>query len=227
MAEKPYKVIIEGANGAGSQVFEAETPEELQTQFQQAQTHATAKIREQAQELEQLRQRELEREKPPANGHTQDDEISKAWKQGIATAFGLPFDTLAQKLAKMDQVTSIQERSFVNQSLAVKHPELLEVSQEDDLHNGTVISKIVEELGGNYTESIADAAFALGKQRGLLKLKLVPVGEEVALTPVPTTVSRPAAAANTSESEEHFLRTAPVEKVREYLEKKHAAGQRA
>jgi hypothetical protein len=51
MSEKPYKVIIEGQNGAGNQVFEAETPEELQTKFQEAQTHATAKIREQAEAL--------------------------------------------------------------------------------------------------------------------------------------------------------------------------------
>ena len=46
MSEKPYKVIIPGINGGGSQVFEAETPEEMQQQFQQAQENATAKIRE-------------------------------------------------------------------------------------------------------------------------------------------------------------------------------------
>jgi hypothetical protein len=39
---------------------------------------------------------------------------------------------------------------------------------------------------------------------------------------VPTTVTRPAAASNASESEEQFLRTAPTEDVRKYLEKKYA-----
>jgi len=46
MAEKQFKVIIPGENGGGDQVFYYDTPEELQEKFVNAQTHATAKIRE-------------------------------------------------------------------------------------------------------------------------------------------------------------------------------------
>jgi hypothetical protein len=233
MSEKPYKVIIEGQNGAGNQVFEAETPEELQSKFQEAQTHATAKIREQAEAL-RARDEEIATLRQSAgsysngNGNVTDDEATRLWKEGIAKAFKVPsFDILENKLARMDQITNFQEQQFVNNSLIAKHPELLEVSKEDDRHNANEIKKIAEELGAPYTEISAEACFALAKERGRLRLGVVPVGEEVRLPPVPTTVTRPAAAANTSESREEFLRTAPTEDVRKFLEKEWAGKQRA
>src|SRR5438045_262766 len=100
MADKQYRVIIEGENGAGSQVFEAETAEELQDQFKTAQTHATAKIREQAQELQAAKERlaslESSIEPKPANGGTDTAWRRQFFEEGLTEIFGAPIKDVIQ-----------------------------------------------------------------------------------------------------------------------------------
>src|SRR6266850_4171701 len=110
MADKQYKVIIEGENGAGSQVFEAETPEELQDKFKEAQTHATAKIREQAQELQSTKERLAALEaniEPanPANGGTDTAWRKQFFKEGLTEIFGAPIDDVIQDYSRISQTT--------------------------------------------------------------------------------------------------------------------------
>lgn len=238
MSEKPYKVIIEGQNGAGNQVFEAETPEELQTKFQEAQTHATAKIREQAQENTTLReqlaalQSNIEPVAPNGNGAANNQQLFQTLynspvqfiKDGLSQAIGMPFDDFIKDYTKTVRPgAEMAKINAVNAAFVQKHPELLSVSPEDDLHNANAMRKIIADNGWEYNERNLHAAFALAKNDGYLKIAPAAAGAEVVMQPVPTTVTRPAAAANTSESEEHFLRTAPTEKVREFLEKKYAS----
>src|SRR5258708_1873189 len=101
MADKQFRVIIEGENGAGSQVFEAETAEELQDQFKTAQTHATAKIREQAQELQAANARlaALESNIEPAapNGGTDSAWRKQFFKEGLSEIFGTPIDEVIRQ----------------------------------------------------------------------------------------------------------------------------------
>src|SRR2546430_11295951 len=107
MADKAYKVIIEGENGAGSQVFEAETPEELQTQFKEAQTHATAKIREQAQELQAAKERlaTLEAAAPAANSNPDMAWRKQFFKEGLTEIFGAPIEEVIQDYGRISQTT--------------------------------------------------------------------------------------------------------------------------
>src|SRR6266566_2159544 len=97
MADKAYKVIIEGTDGRGSQVFEADTPEELQTQFKEAQTHATAKIAQQDKENTELKQRLANLEAsiepaPPVKSNPDNAWRKEFFKQGLTEILGVPVE---------------------------------------------------------------------------------------------------------------------------------------
>jgi hypothetical protein len=181
MSEKPYKVIIEGQNGAGNQVFEAETPEELQTKFQEAQTHATAKIREQAQELQTVKERlaALESRRTattPANGgngFSRDKYFQLLYQDPIAAQdyvlghrIGQPVDQFLNDYAKTVRPgAEMAKINAVNAAFVQKHPELLSVSPEDDLHNANAMRKIIADNGWEYSERNLHAAVCLGEER--------------------------------------------------------------
>lgn len=229
--DKQYKVIIEGTEGRGNQVFEMDTPEEIVEQFQKAQAHATQKIAEIDKENTALRERLAALEAAPApntNGGTNTSDFMNkfvtapvdALKDGLSQIFGAPVDQVIEEFRRTQKVTSeISLQSTANQ-LIQAFPEIAGTSEQDQSYNGEQISKYMVQRGWEPTFENMEAATIVMKQHG--KLKLAPTQDNEPLVPVPTTVSRPAAKASDSESEEHFLRTAPVEKVREYLEKKHA-----
>ena len=77
-----------------------------------------------------------------------------------------------------------------------------------------------------YTPNNLEAAYAVAKTSNKLKLPNANFGTEATLPVVPTTVSRPIGQVNTSESEDEFLRTAPLSKVKDYLEKKYQGSQK-
>ena len=227
MADKAYKVIIEGTDGRGSQVFEAETPEELQDKFKEAQTHATAKIAQQDKENTELKQRlaTLEASIEPATPANGDMAWRKQFfKEGLTEILGVPVEDFIKDYTQTVRPgAELSKINAVNAAFVQKHPELIQVSPEDDLHNANTMRKIIAENGWDYSEKSLNAAFAVAKMEGHLKL---PVAEpEGTLPPVPTTVTRPSVQVNTDKSEKEFLTTAPTEKVREYLEKKFAAKQ--
>ncbi len=238
MSEKPYKVIIPGINGGGSQVFEAETPEEMQQQFQQAQENATAKIRELASQNEQL-QNLVEQGKPAAAAAAGPDGFDKqkyfnllyenpveAQKYSMQFVLGAPVDDFIREYQTVRGGALMGIQNAVNAQFAQKHPELLQVPQEDDVHNAEVISKILTENGWQYNLNNLEAAYAVAKTSNKLKLPNANFSPEATLPTVPTTVTRPTGHVNTSESEDEFLRTAPLSKVKDYLEKKYQGSQK-
>jgi ribosomal protein L18 len=63
---------------------------------------------------------------------------------------------------------------MVNSQFAQKHPELLEASREDDIHNAEAIAKILMEYGWTYNLNNLEAAYAVAKTQGKLKLEAAP-----------------------------------------------------
>ncbi|SRR6266851_2785535 len=238
MAEKPYRVVIEGEGGRGSQVFEAETPEEMQQQFQNAQTHATKKIGEQAQEIAQLRQLAAEAQAQARNGarnqivdvgertNTLLSDPDAYIEKSISRRLGV--NNLDEVLQSYDATRRAAAQSAINSTAAEffeKFPEWNSLSDEDRRYNGNVLQAVVDRNGWNPSDlNDVTQAYALAQGgkllRGLVGTVDLPIDYGFGTVSVPTTVTRPSAQVNTSESENHFLSTAPTEKVREYLEKK-------
>lgn len=237
MADKLYKVIIEGTEGRGSQVFEAETPEELQEKFKQAQTHATAKIDELDAKVKGLEEQLASVEQvtpsvPQTNGGFDRDHYFKllyadpvaAQDYVLSATIGMPVkDFMTDYTNTVRPGAALATKNAVNAAFVQKHPEVLQVSPEDDLHNSKIILEIIHERNWPYDVKNLEAAFALAKDGGKLKLPPQETTMPEITPPVPTTVTRPSVQANTSESEEQFLRTAATEDVRKYLEKKYAS----
>ena len=239
--DKQYRVVVPGIDGGGSQVFEADTPEELQSQFQQAQENATAKIRELAQQAENYRQ-QVEQlapaaAAPQANGDPSGFNRQKyfnllyenpveAQKYVMQFSIGMPVEDFIKDYQTVRGGALAGMQNMVNAQFAQKHPELLQVPQEDDVYNAEVISKILTENGWAYNLNNLEAAYAVAKTQNKLKLPNLANGPEATLVPAPTVVSRPTGAADSSQAEDEFLRTAPLDKVKQYLEKKYPAGAR-
>ena len=237
--DKPYKVVIPGVDGGGAQVFEADTPEEMQQQFQKAQENATAKIRELAQQKTALEQ-QVQQFGQPANGDGAGTPDASR-QQFFNTLYEHPDDAIIGALERKMGMTwndftkdwqtvrggaMMGIQNSVNAQFAQKHPELLQVGQDEDAHNADAISKIITENGWSYNLNNLEAAYAVAKTQGKLKLNDAnQFAPEAHMTPVPSTVTRPTGQVNTSASEEEYLRTAPIPKVREYLEKKYGGQQ--
>ena len=235
MAEKPYRVIVEGEDGRGTQVWEAETPEEMQGQFKQAQTHATQKIREQAQEIAQLRQFALQAQ--AGNGH-HEPEVNR--DQRVQELLSDPDAAIERVICKKLGVNSLQEvvqdyagvrqgatrsnmeaaaNQFVN-----SHPEWNSLSDADKKREGMILGQIVEEQGWPVDNpEVLDLAYKVGLGSGRFKILHGTVDEPPNYRngPIPTTVTRPSAQINTSESEAEFLTHAPLKDVEKYIRKKH------
>lgn len=226
MADKPFKVIIEGEDGRGSQVFEAETAEELQNQFKEAQTHATKKIAEQDRELQATKERlaqleaNIEPAAAPTNGGTDTAWRKQFFKEGLSEIFGAPIDDVLQDYQRISQTTEQIRLNALGNSLLQECPEIAGTSEADQIENGKKIAKYVEENGMPMTLAGLKAATVLLEREG--KLKVTPGDTQDILPPVPTTVTRPSVQVNTDQSEKQFLATAPTEEVRKYLEKKFA-----
>lgn len=232
MAEKQFKVIIPGENGGGDQVFYYDTPEELQEKFVNAQTHATAKIRELSGRLTTAEQQLAATNQAIASGNNGVDrgdffetfykDPREAGKQLLSDIFGAPIDavindyaTVVRPAAQRSNIAAV-DNEFVRQ-----HPELMEVSQQDDLHNATAIRNIIIERGWNYDVDTLNDAYTIAAQQGQLKLHRINVQpSSSALPSVPTTVTRPSSQPNTSESEQKFYQTAKLSDMRAYIEKK-------
>src|SRR6266496_741001 len=236
MSDKPYKVVIPGVDGGGAQVFEAETPEEMQQQFQRAQENATAKIRELAQQKSALED-QVQQFTPPnadpnaANGTRQQfyndfyQNPDTAIVGALERTLGISMDAFKTDYAKVRAGASMAERSQIASTFAQKHPELLQVSsQEDDAHNGQEIEKILNDHQWPFTVDNLEAAFAVAKTQGKLKLNETQFAPEARMIPVPSTVSRPTGQVNTSVSEEEFMRTTPLANLKKYLEEKYSHG---
>jgi hypothetical protein len=107
-----YYREIDLGDGSGKQRFEGKTPEEVMDKLADAQAHATRKIREQAAEIKQLKDKPVVKEQTQAD---KDDEMvlsqemlrnpTKAVKQAFRKATGLDIEeikTLAERVRTID-----------------------------------------------------------------------------------------------------------------------------
>ena len=149
-----------------------------------------------------------------------------AQKYAMQFVIGAPVDQFLQDYQTVRGGAMMGIQNAVNAQFAQKHPELLQVPQEDDIKNAEVISKILTDNGWAYNLNNLEAAFAVAKNENKLKLQSTSFSPEATLPVAPTTVTRPTGQVNTSESEDEFLRTAPLGKVKDYLERKYAGSQK-
>lgn len=236
---QPYRVVIPGADGAGDEVFEAATQEELIDKLRIAKGNATEKIRQDAQERARL-ESELRaaQPKPPAQADGEkfdqdhyfrllSEDPLEAHRYALSFVFDADIEDLKEDYRRVRTAAALSVQDRVNAAFVRKHPELLQVSSEDDVVNTEAIQKILTENGWKYTVQNLDAAYALAREQGRVKLpkSSAPPAPAAETAPVPSVLpGRPSAPTPSESDEEKFLRSAPLDKVREYLEKKHAAG---
>src|SRR5690348_9223353 len=110
--KQTFRREIDLGDGSGKQVFEADSPEALIDKLADAQVHATKKIREQAQQLQDAQQAQVE-EPEATNAFDKQkwfgalyEEPLGAIDQWAETRFGMPVDQLVQRLGQMEQATA-------------------------------------------------------------------------------------------------------------------------
>jgi hypothetical protein len=107
-----------------------------------------------------------------------------------------------QHLALLDaHATESMRAAFIQ-----NHPELLRCSPENDAHNETAIYAVVAQNGWAPTPANLEAAYAVVKEAGQLRLEPEVVGQS-----------------NTPISEQEFFNTASTRQLRDYFEKKYQA----
>jgi len=229
MADKPYKVIVEGEDGRGTQIWEAETPEEMAGQFKQAQTNATNKIRQQEQELVQLRQLAMQSqnnnngsrnhivdvdERRNALLQNPDATIAETAVRAIEQRYGPMVGQLSQMTAQANAAREANE--FVE-----KHPELKQlIGTSEGKKIEEALAEILNQRQWECTAETLEDALAIAQQHGKISgATMLP--HPLDMRYVPSTVTRPSAQVNTSESEAEFLTHAPLKEVEKYIRKKH------
>ena len=234
MAEKQFKVIVPGENGGGDQVFYYDTPEELQEKFVNAQTNATAKIRELSTRLISAEQQLAATNQAIASGNG--DGVNRG--DFFQTFYESPDAAIERVVCNKLGVNSLQEvvqdyagvrqgsiQARINAAGEVflrTHPEWNSLSTEQANQNARVIGAIVEENGWDPTDpKDLDKGYGLAMGTGKLKGLVGTVDVPSFMEPIPTTVTRPSSQPNTSESEQQFYKEAPLEDLRKYIEKKH------
>lgn len=235
MADSPYKVIVPGENGGGDQVFYADTPEELQEKFAQAQTHATRKISELSSRLTAAEQQLAATNQAIASGNgnganrgdffqTFYESPDAAIERVICNKLGVnSLQEVVQDYAGVRQ-GSVQARiNAAGEAFLKTHPEWNSLSTEQANQNARVIGAIVEENGWDPTDpKDLDKGYGLAMGTGKIKGLVGTVDIPSFMAPVPTTVTRPSAQPNTSESEQQFYQTAKsAEDIKNYILKKH------
>ena len=230
MSDKQFKYIIPGIDGGGSQVFEADSQEELVEQLGKAQENATVKIRQLAQQNAEIGQKI--NQTAPTNGAPHYDKnqfFSNLYENPddaiigvLERRMGMKFDDFTQDYQQTRVGAGKAIQNEVSAQFAQRHPELLQVSPEEDKHNANTISQILTENGWAFNIKNLEAAYAVARQENKLKLTQSNPFPEATMMPAPSTISRPTGAVNTSESEADFLQTAPLAQVKAYLEKKYS-----
>jgi hypothetical protein len=227
MSEQPYKIVIPGVDGGGAQVFEANTQEELVEKLRTAQENATAKIRELAQTNEALAS-QINNNSP--NGG---EEVPYDKQQFFSNLYQNPDDAIIGVLErKMGMKFDDFQRDYQNTRLgsqkaiqnevsavfAQRHPELLQVSTDEDKQNAETLSKILADNQWNFNINNLEAAYALARTQGKLKLPTDSGYAEVRMPPAPSSMTRPTGAVNSSESLQEFFNKGSIAEIRKYFE---------
>lgn len=230
VTDKPvFRLVVPGVDGSGDEVFEADSQDALNTKLAEAKQHATRKIREQAAELELLKA------PAPVQSAAAGDFDTQAWFNKMYSnpldaidtwaeeRFGLPVPALAERLREMGEVTQAQQDLMVQGKFAKAHPELLQVPPEDDLQNSKEIYGIMNERKWEHNVGNLEAAYAVAKERGKLKLpSAVAASADADATPVPPiTITSTTGAQGESVDVAHFIKTAPIAEVEKFMQERH------
>lgn len=226
----PIKVIIKGEDGAGDQVFEAETQEGLVEKLKIAQENATRKIREQAQQLEEVQTAAIPQQTPAAPAgfdrqsyfNTLYADPLAAHKLALEQLFGAPVEQVVERFGYVSQAADIAVETAVNNAFSSRHPEFWGNSSEENDTNGKAIAKILTENSWAYTLPNLEAAYAVARQQNKLKFadnNAAPAAPDIPAAP--TVLTRPSAG-GASVDENEVMAKMTSSQLREYLEKKHA-----
>jgi hypothetical protein len=183
-----YRKVIDLGDGAGKQVFEGATPEEVMDKLAEAQAHATRKIREQAAELKKLK------EKPAVKEQTQDDRDDElvlsqemlrnpttAVKKAFKKATGLDIDemsSLAETVRTMKaaeaQRSEAEKQNAAAQKFVSENPEYV-ANQKNGARLNRAVELLVREAQArgeeiDYGTALMNAYNDL-RESGLLELK--------------------------------------------------------
>jgi hypothetical protein len=244
-----YKIVITGEDGSGDQVFTASSPEELNQKLKTAQENASRKIREQAAELKELRE-SAATPAPTVTVNTSGDNydhsvyltlLQQDGRKAHAYAAKFPESWPAEVREDYQQVREASlhsRRQSVNAEFAREHPELLQVTPEQDVKNSQAISKILVELypelasnNGVYTKKQLEAAYNQARAEKLLSIPAdtaTPVVTTTDTVTVPSVISTSTGTAPAAPTDEDFKKwamdpnTKPHE-LRAELERRAAA----
>lgn len=235
--EQVTEIRIVGENGAGDQVFKG-TYQEIAQKLADAQRHGTAKIREQEEQLRErdalLAQQQQQTQQPAKEGEFDRQKYFALLYENPQAAQEYSLNMLLGRnvrefVAEYDQVkqgAQIGMQQAINSAFVQRHPELLQVTPENDAQNAKTISDILTKRGWSYNLDNLDAAYAVARQGNQLKLPEAMTAtftetNTIQLPAAPITTGKPASQTTSAEqAESDFLRTAPLDKVRDFLEQK-------
>jgi len=230
---KKVRIEVPGPEGASPEVFEGATEAEVLQKIADAKGHATAKIREQQQALEQVQREKSELEArltppapPAADGFDRDayfntlyQDPRKAFDQMFESRFGMPVDDAVKQWERMTQVEKVVHARNVAAQFAAKHTELLQVTPEQDRANANVIEGIINDNGWPYTEKNMEAAYAVALQSG--KLKLPTQNAQTEPPAAPATLSNNGGQGEGTPDEATIIKGMSLDQLREYYSSKH------
>lgn len=173
-----FRRVIDLGEGAGPEVFEAESLEELVDKIADSKQHATKKIREQEAELRDFRAKTAE--PPKTKTLSADDEyvLSQEFQKNPSVAFRKTFKELTgcevedfkDVKQAVDAVKTAQQTNAAIGNFIASHPDY-----EDDgavgKRNGDVMRMKLAELGVPATSENLHKAYLHLKESGLLTLK--------------------------------------------------------
>jgi hypothetical protein len=167
-----YRRVIDIGDGAGPEVFEAESLEELVDKIAEGKKHASQKIREQQKELTTLKQTTPKLDEP--TGLSEDEEFilsqellshpSKAIKKLFKETTGYSIEEFATVKQRMDAIDQTRAKDEAIHTFLVSHPDFV-----DGDHNSKVMGLAMK--GQSMSSDNLHKAYLDLKESGLLKLK--------------------------------------------------------
>lgn len=174
-----FRRVIDLGDGAGTEVFEADTLEELVDKIADAKANATRKIRSQEAELKQFRTKTQEQQRQA----TADEEFiysqellskpTEAFKKLFKQATGFDISEFKTTQERAKAIVAAQDAAARQESIKkagddfiAAHPEFVECD-----HNARILAKWVQvSCNSDYTLENLEKAYEDLKESGLLKL---------------------------------------------------------
>lgn len=199
---KKVKIEVPGPDGANPEIFwgegatEAEAYNVAALKVAEGKAHATAKIREQQQQLEEMQARLATpaAEPSPTNGFDREAYFStlyadplKAFDVAFEARFGMSPEEATSQWGSLTASAQELDAIKIANKWKLRHPELMETPHDVTIFNANAIEKQLTENELPYTEKGLEAAYALALAQG--KLKLPAVGGETAPPSPPATLT--------------------------------------